>query len=277
MATLELDGTFLYYEDTGPGSTGETIAFSHGLLWGTELFAPQIAALRGRYRCIAWDHRGQGKSGADRREHIGLELVWQDAVRLLESLGARSVHFCGLSMGGFVAMRMAARRPDLVRSLILLETSSDPEPVENVARYRLLSRVTRLLGPRLIKNKVAPIMLGKTILADKTRRDELARFVDLMSRRRDIWRAVAGVVDRGGIHDELARITAPTLVMVGDEDAATPRPKAERIAAAITGAKLVSIPRAGHSSTVEEPALVTAAIEQFLQALPGARSGTASI
>jgi len=277
MATLELDGTFLYYEDTGPGSTGETIAFSHGLLWGTELFAPQIAALRGRYRCIAWDHRGQGKSGADRREHIGMELVWQDAVRLLESLGARSVHFCGLSMGGFVAMRMAARRPDLVRSLILLETSSDPEPVENVARYRLLSRVTRLLGPRLIKNKVAPIMLGKTILADKTRRDELARFVDLMSRRRDIWRAVAGVVDRGGIHDELARITAPTLVMVGDEDAATPRPKAERIAAAITGAKLVSIPRAGHSSTVEEPALVTAAIEQFLQALPGARSGTASI
>jgi hypothetical protein len=52
MATIDIDGTSLYYEDTGPGSTGETIAFSHGLLWGTELFAPQIAALRARYRCI---------------------------------------------------------------------------------------------------------------------------------------------------------------------------------------------------------------------------------
>ncbi len=268
MATFELEGMSLYYEDTGPGSTGETIAFSHGLLWGTELFAPQIAALRDRYRCIAWDHRGQGRSGSDHREHIGMELVWQDAVQLLEARAGGPVHFCGLSMGGFVGMRMAARRPDLVRSLLLLETSSEPEPSENIARYRLLTKVTKLLGPRPIKNKVAPIMLGKTLLTDPARRTELATFVDLMSRRRDIWRAVNGVVDRGGVHHELGHITAPTLVVVGEEDVATPRAKAEKIVSAIRGAKLVEIPRAGHSSPVEEPALVTAAITQFLQALP---------
>jgi pimeloyl-ACP methyl ester carboxylesterase len=271
MSTIELDGTSLYYEDTGPGSTGETIAFSHGLLWGTEQFAPQIAALRARYRCIAWDHRGQGRSGPDHRHCIGMELVWQDAVHVLQTVVGGPVHLCGLSMGGFVAMRMAARRPDLVRSLILLETSSEPEPLENVARYRLLTKMTRLLGPKILKNKIAPIMLGKAILKDPARRAELAIFVDLMARRRDIWRAVNGVVDRAGIHDELARITAPTLVVVGDEDVATPRPKAERIAGAIRGATLVTIPRAGHSSPVEEPALVTAAIEQFLQALPATR------
>jgi 3-oxoadipate enol-lactonase len=269
MATFEIDGSTLYYEDTGPGSTGETIAFSHGLLWGTELFAPQVAALRARYRCVAWDHRGQGRSGPEPYRHcIDMELVWSDAVQLLEKVVGGPVHLVGLSMGGFMAMRMAARRPDLVRSLILLETSSDPEPVENVARYRLLTRVTRLLGPKVVKGRVAPIMLGKTILGDKARRDELATYVDLMSRRRDIWRAVNGVIDRGGIHAELSRITAPTLVMVGDEDVATPRPKAEKIAAAIAGAKLVGIPRAGHSSPVEEPAAVTAAIEAFLAELP---------
>jgi pimeloyl-ACP methyl ester carboxylesterase len=265
MATFDIDGLPLYYEDTGPGSTGETIAFSHGLLWGTELFAPQIAALRGRYRCVAWDHRGQGKSGRDHRDCIGMELVWQDAVRLLTGVAGGPVHLVGLSMGGFVAMRMAARRPDLVRSLILLETSADPEAIEAVGRFRVLSRVSRLLGPRIVKNKVGPIMLGKTLLGDKARRAELASFIDLMSRRRDIWRAVNGVIDRAGVYDELPRITAPTLVMVGDEDVATPRPKAERIAAAIPGAQLVVIPRAGHSSPVEEPAVVTAAIERFLQ------------
>jgi 3-oxoadipate enol-lactonase len=268
MATFELDGTSLYYEDTGPGSTGETIAFSHGLLWGTELFAAQIAALRGRYRCIAWDHRGQGQSGSDHRVCIGMELVWQDAAQLLDKLAGGPVHFCGLSMGGFVGMRMAARRPDLVRSLILLETSSEPEPLDNIARYRTLTRVTKLIGPRPVKNKVAPIMMGKTILADRSRRDELARYVDLMSRRRDIWRAVNGVIDRAGIHSELGRISVPTLVLVGDEDVATPRAKAERIVGAIAGARLVTIPRAGHSSPVEEPAAVTAAIEDFLGALP---------
>jgi 3-oxoadipate enol-lactonase len=271
MATIELDGMSLYYEDTGPGSTGETIAFSHGLLWGTELFAKQIAALRARYRCIAWDHRGQGRSGSDHRECIGMELVWQDAVRVLEANVTGPVHFCGLSMGGFVGMRMAARRPDLVRSLMLLETSSDPEPSENIARYRMLTKVTKLLGPKLIKNKVAPIMMGKTILTDQARRAELATYVDLMSRRRDIWRAVNGVVDRGGVHHELSRITAPTLVVVGDEDLATPPAKADKLAAAIKGATLVTIPRAGHSSPVEEPARVTAAMETFLQALPAPR------
>lgn len=269
MPTLELsDGASIYYEDTGPGSTGETIAFSHGLLWNTELFAAQITALRGRYRCIAWDHRGQGKSSSDHRECIDMELVWQDAVQLLDKLAPGPVHFCGLSMGGFVGMRMAARRPDLIRSLMLLETSPDPEPRENIKRYRMLSKITRLIGPRPIKNQVAPIMLGKTVLKDPNRRAELATFVNVMSGRRDIWRAVNGVIDRAPIYPELDRITAPTLVVVGDEDVATPRPKADRIVAAIRGAKLITIPRAGHSSPVEEPALVTAAIEQFVQSLP---------
>jgi len=276
MATLELDGTTLYYEDTGPGSTGETIAFSHGLLWGTEQFAPQIAALRARYRCIAWDHRGQGKSGTDHRVCIGMELVWQDAVQLIEKIAGGPVHFCGLSMGGFTGMRMAARRPDLVRSLILLETSSDPESLENIGRYRMLVRVTKLLGPRPVKNQVAQMMLGKAMLTDKARKQELATFVDLMARRRDIWRAANGVIDRAGIHSELSRITAPTLVMVGEEDVATPLAKAERIAAAIAGAKLVTIPRAGHSSPVEEPAAVTAAIEAFLAALPARQPAAAT-
>jgi 3-oxoadipate enol-lactonase len=267
MPTIEVNETTLYYEDTGPGSTGETIAFSHGLLWGTELFAPQIAALRGRYRCIAWDHRGQGRSAADHRNAIGVELVWHDATRLLEQLGSGPVHFCGLSMGGFVALRMAAFRPDLVRSLILLETSADAEPRANVGRYRTLTAAFRLLGPRAVMSRVRPVMLGKTILTDPARRGEVERFGELMARRRDVWRAVNGVVDRAPVHGELGRITAPAVVITGDEDVAIPPEQSERLAAGIRGARLVRIPRAGHSCTVEEPAAATAAIEGFLATL----------
>jgi 3-oxoadipate enol-lactonase len=265
MPMLDVNDTSLYYEDTGPGSTGKTIVFSHGLLWGTELFEPQLAALRGRYRCIAWDHRGQGRSASDHRHSIGIELVWQDAVALLDALGVTAAGFVGLSMGGFVAMRVAARRPDLVSKLLLIETSIGPEPIENVSRYRLLNAIYRTLGPRVIRSRVAPIMLGRTILSDPSRADQVARFVELMTRRRDVWKAVNGVVDRAGISaSELGQIKAPTLVIVGDEDVATPPAKAREVAAAIAGAELVTIPRAGHSSTLEEPAVVTAAIEAFL-------------
>jgi pimeloyl-ACP methyl ester carboxylesterase len=196
-----------------------------------------------------------------------MELVWQDAVALLEALADKPVHFCGLSMGGFTAMRMAARRPDLLRSLMLLETSSDPEPVENIGRYRLLTTVVRRIGMWPVRSRTAPIMMGKSILNDAARKGELKRYVDLMSRRKDIWRAVNGVIDRAGVHAELARVKLPTLVVVGEEDTATPPPKAEKIVAAIPGAKLVRIPRAGHSSTVEEPAAVTSALSGFLSSL----------
>ena len=72
------------------------------------------------------------------------------------------------------------------------------------------------------------------------------------------------MIEREPIMPELSRITAPTLIMVGDEDVATVPLKAERIHAAIRGSKLVRIPHAGHSSSVEEPVHVTAAIESWV-------------
>jgi 3-oxoadipate enol-lactonase len=261
---LSVNDTTLYVEDTGPGSTGQTIVFSHGLLWDTSLFAPQIAALRSKYRCVAWDHRGQGKSAADFRKCIDMELLSQDAIALIEKLELGPVHFAGLSMGGFVAMRVAARRPDLVRSLILIETSGEAEPIENVGRYRTLTAVVRALGPWVVARSVAAIMLGRTILSDPNRKAEVATYTATMTQRKDIWRAVNGVIDRAPILGELSRINTPTLILVGDEDVATPRAKAERIRTAIAGSKLDVIPRAGHSSTVEEPARVTAGILGFL-------------
>ncbi len=266
MPTIRLGGAELYYEDSGGG--GEPIVFSHGLLWNTSLFAPQVAALRERYRCVAYDHRGQGRSGDSDLRAIDMETLTGDAAALIEALRLGPVHFCGLSMGGFVAMRLAARRPDLVRSLMLLETSADPEPAENGPKYRLLNLMARWFGLRLVAGAVMPIMFGRTSLHDPARAAESAAWRrQLLSNRRSIWRAVNGVIERRGVHGELTKITAPTLVLVGEEDVATVPAKAERIAAAIPGARLVRIPRAGHSSTVEQPAAVNAALAAFLNGL----------
>jgi 3-oxoadipate enol-lactonase len=135
MPMLRVNGTELYYEDTG--GRGQAILFSHGLFWDTSLFAPQIAALKSRYRCVAYDHRGQGRSAESDLRAIDMDTLFADAVALIEALDLKPVHVCGLSMGGFVAMRLGARRPDLVRSLLLLDTSADPEPPKNAPKYRL--------------------------------------------------------------------------------------------------------------------------------------------
>lgn len=277
MPHLSINGGEIYYEDTG--GPGEPIVFSHGLLWSCRLYDAQVGALRDHYRCIAYDHRGQGQSelspsGASVHT-IDIETVTADAIGLIEGLGLGRVHFCGLSMGGFVGMRIAARRPDLLRSLLLLETSADPEPRENVPRYRLLNFVARWIGLRLVTTPVMRIMFGRSFLMDpaRDRERELWR-ARLAGNRRDIWRAVNGVIERRGVYEELGRISMPTLVLVGEEDVATVPAKAERIHQAIVGSRLVRIPRAGHSSTVEEPEAVTAAIRGFLDALPAASVGS---
>jgi 3-oxoadipate enol-lactonase len=113
MPTIRTNGTDLWYEDTG--GSASAILFSHGLLLSTRQFDPQVTALRDRYRCIAYDHRGQGRSALSKLRSIDMETLTADAIALIEALGLAPVHFCGHSMGGFVGMRLAARRPELVR------------------------------------------------------------------------------------------------------------------------------------------------------------------
>ena len=172
MPTLDLNGTRLHYQDTGAGD--ETILFSHGLLWDHRMFAPQIEALRGDYRCVAYDHRGQGRSAVPSEATIPIDLLALDAIGLIEALGLGAVHVVGLSMGGFVGMRVAAWRPDLVRSLSLIETSADPEPRRNVPRYKALNLVVGVAGPQPVASRVMPIMFGRTFLDDPARAAERA-------------------------------------------------------------------------------------------------------
>jgi pimeloyl-ACP methyl ester carboxylesterase len=256
----------LHVEDTG--GHGPVVLFSHGLLWDTRLFAPQLAALRDRYRCIAWDHRGQGRSEVT-ADGYDMDTLAADAAALIERLGVAPVHFVGLSMGGFVGLRLAIRRPELLRSLVLIDTSAGPEAPANVPRYRLLNFIARWFGFRPVVDRVMPILFGRSFLADPAcaaQRAELrARLLALD--RTGTPRAVRGVIERAGVAGELHRIRTPTLVVVGEEDVATPPDKSVALATGIAGARLLRIPNAGHTSTLEQPAAVNAALAQFLAAI----------
>lgn len=268
MPRLLANGASLWYEEHGAGP--ETVVFAHGLLWSGRMFDAQVASLSGRYRCVTFDFRGQGRSEVTAGGY-DMDTLADDAAALIEALGCAPCHFVGLSMGGFIGMRLAARRPELIRSLVLMETSADPEPAENVPRYRMLGGIVRALGGlgmQLVMPKVMRIMFGRTFLADPSREAErrLWRQRGMENDRLGVTRALQGVIDRKPIHDELGRISAPTLVMVGDEDVATVPAKAEQMRDAIAGARLVVIPGAGHTASVEQPDFVNSALAEFLAA-----------
>jgi 3-oxoadipate enol-lactonase len=266
MPNLKINNCDIYYEIHGEGS--ETIVFSHGLLWSGKLFYKQVEYFKSTYKVVIYDHRGQGKSEVTTSGYE-MDALSEDAAKLIETLKLGKVHFAGLSMGGFVAMRLAARRSDLIKSVILMETSAQPEP--NKAKYAFLNTVVKFFGVNPVANAVMKIMFGDTFLNDSTRTSEKEEWKnELKKNKKSIVRTVNGVISRSGVEEELANIKCPTLVMVGNEDKATIPAKAAFIHENIPHSYLVYIDNAGHSCSIEEPKQVNTAIESFLISLKNA-------
>ena len=270
MPFVSLSQTKLFYQEHGSGS--ETLVFSHGLLWSHKMFAVQVAELSKEYRVIAYDHRGQGSSEVG--GPYDMDTVAADAAELIRSLVGGPVHFIGLSMGGFVGMRLAARHPELVKSLILLETSANAEPLENLPQYKLLNGLVRWVGViPPIASKVMKIMFAKSWLADPAQVNSIRHWKkELASNKKSITGPVEGVIYRKGVEEELAKISCPTLVIVGDEDVATTPQKAAFIHQGIAGSKLETISGAGHSSCIEKPEEVNRLLKDWLESLSTANS-----
>ena len=267
-----VNGVRLRVEQEGSGE--EAIVFSHGLMRDRRMFDAQVAALHGRYRCVRYDHRGQGDSESPREAVIPFESLYEDAVTLIDTLGLAPCHWIGLSMGGMVGMRLAARRPDLLRSALLLGTTGERDSRGIVIQTRLSLAARRILGPQLaVKVLLEPTMrrfYSPTFRHDPDRRaDYVAERADMANKAQTTPSAVIkGVLKRAAVVNELPRIGVPTLVIVGEDDTAITPSKARRLATAIPGARFKIVARAGHTAPVEQPSVVTTLIADFLDGLP---------
>jgi 3-oxoadipate enol-lactonase len=265
---LDVNGVRVNITDTG-APTGRpdapVVVLGHGLLFSTTMWRHQVEVLRGSYRCVAIDWRGQGRTPAT-RDGYDMDTLYADAVGVIEHLDVGPVHYAGLSMGGFVGLRLGARRPDLLRSLTLIDTSAGPEDPDNIGRYRLLASIYRLVGWRPLKGKVAPIMFSEEFLATPEGRQVMTTWAGELRQqgRSGTRKAILGVTDRLPVTDEIGAITTPTLVIVGTGDVATPTDRSDAITDLVPGAQLVTLPAVGHVSTLEAPDAVNAALLRFL-------------
>lgn len=264
MPKVDLNGAHIHFTDTG--GKGAPIVFSHGLLFSGAMFEAQVAHFKDRYRCITFDHRGQGQSGVT-QDGYDIETLTADAAALIQHLGIAPCHFVGLSMGGFVGLRLAAHKPELLRTLTLLNTSADPEAPGNVPKYTMLNFVARWVGLWAVINRVMPIMFGQSFLNDSVRADEKRKWAKAITsnHRIGITRSVKGVVERKGCADLLGNIKIPVAIGVGDEDIATVPEKSEQMHSALRQSELVIFKGAGHSSCIETPEQVNALVEQTIQ------------
>ncbi len=262
MPEIALNGTTLHYVDEGPRDA-HALLMSPSMFFDTRMFAAQAAAFSDRYRVVRYDHRGQGESARDVREKLDMDTLSEDAAALIEALDLGRCTFVGNSMGGFVGLRLAARRPDLIASALLMGTSADVE--EQSEQMDGLIEVLIEHGMEPVLDGVLQFMMGDTTLTDRSRADVLAEVTALLrSRTPEYADAAWHIAHRVGVLDELGRITVPVTVVAGTEDHTYPPPKAEQIVAGIPGARLVVMERTGHVHALENPAAVNEVLEKHL-------------
>jgi len=264
MTFIKLKNTRLYYEIKGEGK--ETIVFGHSMLFNLRMFDDQTSYLCNEFRCVSFDFRGQGKSQITEGGY-DLDTLTDDIAELINILNCKPCHFVGFSMGGMVAMRLAIKYPELIKSLILIDTSSDSEPKEKMGQNKLLLWISRYFGISLIANRIMSMFFSRNFINDKHRK-ELKRIWKnhlIANDKVGITKVVQGVLYRKSITEFLNKINVPSLILVGENDILTRYDKAEILHYNIKKSILKVIPRAGHMSPVEEPKFVNEQIADFLR------------
>ncbi len=242
-----------------------TLLLIHGFPLDHRLWAAQIRGLSNEVRVLAPDLRGHGRSGLTPGP-LAMAGHADDLAALLDRLGIGRAVVAGLSMGGYVALAFWRRHRDRVQALALLDTRAEADSaVARAGRDAAVARVQQT-GAAAIADEMLPRLLAPAGLAHPK--------IAAVARRMMVEQPVAGIVGAlGGLRDRedsrptLATITVPTLVVVGQHDAITPPADAQALAAGIPGARLVTIPGAGHLSPMENPRAVNAALRSLLRSV----------
>ena len=265
MPLIEANGVDLYYEETGDGPP---LLLVPGLGGNTLGWDPLPAALAERFRVIAFDNRGAGRSAAPPGPYTMRQLAG-DAAALLDRLGGGRAHVVGLSMGGMIGQELALARPELVDRLVLYATYARPRPAVHGPWLTAWAEArAREMDPVQLSLWLMPWFMTPAFIRDY---DQVEAALALWTS--DPYPAPAhGIAAQAAAcmaHDALDRlpaIAAPTLALVGPDDIVTPVSCSRELVERIPGARLQVLERGGHVPHWEYPEAVAAALLAFLAA-----------
>lgn len=261
MAYQEIGELRIYYQLHNPHALrGTTVTLLHGLgSCGDDWFL-QLPALSNFYQVLTVDLRGHGRSNQLAGWPVMADFS-KDVAGLLEALGGYPTHVVGLSLGGAVALQLAADRPDLVRSLTLVNTFARIH-VARVGRMRTFVRVALLaFGPmhrmgRWVANELFPY-------ENQAQVREMAAARISGNQRSAYVRSMLAVA-RFDLRSRLTDISAPTLVVVGDRDTTIPIEVKAELAQGIPEARLEVMTGSGHASPIDAPEAFNRMLLRFL-------------
>ena len=260
---VHVNGIDLAYSDEGRGSP---VVFLHAFPLNRTTWEPQVAGLADRYRVITIDLRGHGESDAPMWRYT-LDQFAEDVKGLMDHLALPRATFVGLSMGGYILFALYRKYPTLIRALVLADTRATADvPDAKAARFSM-AQVAYRRGASAIADLMMPKLLSPASLTHRKDLQDQVRSIITGNQVSGIIGDLMAMEERPDSTPLLPTVTMPTLVIVGEDDAASPPDEVKEMSRHVPEATFVVIPGAGHLSNMENPESFTAAIRTFLDSL----------
>jgi 3-oxoadipate enol-lactonase len=258
---IHIDNIDMAYTDSG---SGRPVVLIHGYPFNRTLWNEQVEALSKNHRVIAPDLRGFGESEASDGPATMNRLA-QDVALLLDHLEIARATIAGLSMGGYVALAFYKQLPSHVRALVLADTRAQADTEEGKQTREQQAQKALSEGMAGIADAMLPKLLTPETVSKRP--DIVKRVRDMMLKTKPEGAAAAlrGMAARDDQTSLLSKISVPTLILVGAEDAITPAADSEKMNQAIAGSQLIVLENAGHVSNLERTEQFNDAMLDFLK------------
>ena len=258
----------LRYVETLPGGDAQalrprgTLVLIHAFPLNARMWDGQRSLSDQGWQVIAPHLRGF--AGDTREPGQSVDDYAGEVIDLLDSLHIPEAVIGGLSLGGYVTLAIFRHAPRYFQGMILADTRAEADTPEAASNRQKMLSLVRDKGPEAIADDMVPKLLGDTSKQAAPELSQRLRHLVLASSTEAIAGAVTAMMTRPDSTPLLASIHCPTLIVVGEEDTLTPPPLSQAMHQAIGGSELVTIPRAGHVSNLEQPEAFNAALSRFL-------------
>ena len=254
-----INGINLFYTDQGKGVP---LVFIHAFPLSSAMWEPQIKQFSQNYRVVAMDLRGHGESDAS-LWHFTLDDYAEDIHALLTHLNIKQAIFIGLSMGGYTLFSLYRKFPEFVNAMVLADTRAQADSEEAKAGRFAMVQTAYQYGPEAIAEMMMPKILAPCTIEHRKDIVDRIRNIILKNQASGIMVDLMAMAQRPDSTTLLSQVSCPTLIIVGDQDVATPPAEAHYMQDRIPNSKLVTIPQAGHMSNLEQPEAFNRALSEF--------------
>lgn len=246
--------------------TATPVIFIHGFPFSHKMWTftnSQTELLAGTHRVIAYDVRGHGESEVG-TGHYSIEFFVDDLIGLMDHLAIHKAIICGLSMGGYIALRAIERHPERILGLVLCDTKSEADSNETKIKRAAAIKNIQINGIKAyaadyVKNVFAPESLEKKQDAVKLIQSIIERTAPI-----SIFGTLLALAARTDTTASLTSIQCPTLILVGEKDTLIPPSAAQAMKDKIPNSEMFVIPDAAHMSNLENPEVFNKYLLEFV-------------